>query len=136
VPVTSERISADVQAARDLLAPPMPDDPQDLIARLSEAAQRVQSALDEAMAVAALDGFSMRAIALPAKVAPNSVPPRLARSAALADYAEAGKVTAEGVTVARADRDRGTPPLRFVPRKRIAREPERGPDRTTKGEPQ
>ena len=75
--MTSERISADVQAARDLLAPPMPDDPQDLIARLSEAAQRVQSALDEAMAVAALDGFSMRAIALPAKVAPNSVPPRL-----------------------------------------------------------
>ena len=84
---------------------------------LTTVAELVSAALDETMARAALRGVSVRAIASSAQVAPNSVPPRLARSAALGAYAEGGKVSAEAIAVARADqREQST--FTFTPRRR------------------
>lgn len=63
------------------------------------------------MAEAVLDGASLRAVAEHAGIAPNTVPPRLGRTATLGAYAtDTGRVTADGVTRARYDRERGTPP--------------------------
>lgn len=115
--MTAPRIDHLVAEARLLLADPLPTDPTELVAGLARAAEVLSEALDEAMAGAALDGVSLRSIAGRAGVAPNSVPPRLARSSALADYADAGKVSAEAVVVARSDRARGVAPLAFVPRR-------------------
>lgn len=114
-----------VQRARELLAEPLPDSPVDLTTVLTHAQAELAAALDEAMARAALGGASVRTIAAHAEVAPNSVPPRLARSASLQDYAEAGKVSAEGLAVARADLkeqrsdpERPSAPFTFTPRRR------------------
>lgn len=115
--VSAQRIDLLVAQVRQQLAEPLPTDPTELVAGLARAAGVLSEALDEAMARAALDGASLRSIAGRAGVAPNSVPPRLARSQALAEYADAGKVSAEAVVVARADRARGMAPLAFVPRR-------------------
>lgn len=78
---------------------------------LARARALLDVALDEAMAEALLAGSSMRSVAEAAGVAPNTVPPRLARTSALAGYSGLdGRVSAEGVTRARYDRERGTPP--------------------------
>src|SRR4051812_42875402 len=118
-------IDTHVQAARTLLTPPLPTDAVELTELLTRAQLQVAAALDEAMARAALTGVSLRAIAQGAQLAPNSVPPRLARSATLGSYAEGGKVSAEQLAVARADhreragQDAGQPArFTFQPRKR------------------
>ena len=103
-----------IDAARALLDLPMPESEVELTEVLTRVQEHITAALDETMARAALGGASMRTIASYAQVAPNSVPPRLARSAALAAYAESGKVTAEALAVARADQKRFT----FTPRRR------------------
>jgi hypothetical protein len=84
------------------------------------------------MARAALSGASLRVIASSAQVAPNTVPPRLARSAVLGSYAEGGRVSAEGLAVARADQRQQhdadgsveQPAFTFTPRRRTRPSPE------------
>jgi hypothetical protein len=117
---------ANIDAARALLGEPMPTSPVELTELLTRAQEYLTAALDETMARAALGGASLRSIASSAQVAPNTVPPRLARSAVLGSYAEGGRVSAEGLAVARADqrqqRDQdgaaGGPTFTFTPRRR------------------
>ncbi len=93
--------------------------PSSAITSLTRARDAVQSALDEAMALAVTsEGASVRQVASLAGIAPNSVSPRLARSTTLADYAQEGRVDATGIALARADRQQedGTP-MRFVRRR-------------------
>ncbi len=120
-----DQIETHLSAVRDLLAPPLPVAAVELTELLTRVQVHVTAAMDEAMARAALTGVSMRAIAFSAQLAPNSVPPRLARSAVLGSYAEGGKVSAEQIAVARADQrqqiEPGTQtpaPFTFQPRKR------------------
>lgn len=114
-----------IRAVRDALTPPLPATPVELTELLTDVQLHITAALDEAMARAALTGVSLRSIASSAQLAPNSVPPRLARSAALGTYAERGKVSAEQIAVARADHrqqdgpgTRSSGPFTFQPRKR------------------
>ena len=92
-----------IEQARALLGAPLPDSAVELTELLTRVHELVNSALDETMARAALGGASLRTIASSAQVAPNTVPPRLARSAVLGSYAQGGKVSAQGLAVARAD---------------------------------
>ncbi|MDO5739912.1 MAG: hypothetical protein Q4P07_07155 [Ornithinimicrobium sp.] len=86
------------------------------VTSLTQARDAVQSALDEAMAQAVThEGTSVRQIAALAGIAPNSVSPRLARSATLAAYSRGGRVDAQGITLARADHQEDAP-MRFVRR--------------------
>lgn len=97
--------------------------PEEAVAALAEARVQLDAALDEAMAQALLAGHSLRSVAADAGVAPNTVPPRVARTAALGSYrGPDDRVTAEGVTRARYDVEQGkhvsaapeaTTPLRF-----------------------
>ena len=92
-----------IRVARDLLAD-IPDDPMQAVEQLSRIRDAVDAALDEAMARAALEGASFRSVASRAGLAPNSVAPRLARTAALSPYADlAGLVGSAGVERARYD---------------------------------
>ena len=78
------------------------------VEQLSRARDAVDAALDEAMARAALEGASFRSVASRAGLAPNSVAPRLARTAALSPYADpAGRVGSAGVERARYDAEQG-----------------------------
>ena len=106
---------------RALLEPPLPQVPAELIALLSQAMSELTAVLDEAMAEASLEGLSSRAIADAAGLAPNSVPPRLARSSALADYAQDGRVSAEGVAAARYAARAQDPRFIFTPRRSTRR---------------
>ncbi|MGB7961418.1 MAG: hypothetical protein WCF12_00465 [Propionicimonas sp.] len=95
-------------------------DPERVVAELSEAGRAVEDAVREAMAAAVLSGSSMRRVAEVAGLAPNSVPPRLARSRSLESFADDGTITAHGIAVARhqAAADSGRPPMRFKPRRK------------------
>ena len=61
------------------------------------------------------EGASVRQVAALAGIAPNSVSPRLVRSATLSAYSRGGRVDAQGIAVARADHQEDAP-LRFVRR--------------------
>lgn len=85
--------------------------PGQAVEPLARARGFLDAALDEAMAESLLAGSSMRSVAEEAGVAPNTVPPRLGRTESLGGYSGPdGRVSAEGVTRARYDRERGTPP--------------------------
>ncbi|MFB8229893.1 hypothetical protein [Cellulosimicrobium sp. NPDC055967] len=100
-----------LDAARAALDEASTAAPGEAVEPLSRARALLDVALDEAMAEALLAGSSMRSVAESAGVAPNTVPPRIARTPALAGYSGPdGRVSAEGVTRARYDRERGTPP--------------------------
>lgn len=100
----------------------------DALAPLRDAADRLTELIDDSMAQAVLDeGTSLRATGARAGLSENAVGPRLARTSALAAYANAdGRVTAAGVERARYDLETGTPraaaqppkPMRFTPRRR------------------
>lgn len=100
----------------------------DALPLLRDAADRLTELLDDTMAQAVLEeGDSLRATGAKAGLSENAVGPRLARTAALAAYANAdGRVTAAGVERARYDLETGTPrapaqppkPMRFTPRRR------------------
>ena len=93
--------------------------PSAAITSLTRAREAVQSALDEAMALAVTsEGASVRQVASLAGIAPNSVSPRLARSTTLSGYAQQGRVDATGIALARADRHQEDgAPMRFVRRR-------------------
>jgi lambda repressor-like predicted transcriptional regulator len=88
------------------------------VTRLTEAGQAVEKALAEAMAAAVLKGSSMRRLAELTGLAPNSVPPRLARSQQLRPYATAEGISAKEIAVARYDAATGRPPMSFTPRRK------------------
>lgn len=113
-------------AARAALQRIDPSDPEDTVRCLRAARDALDAALNEAMANAALTGSSIRSVADMAGLAPNSVAPRLARTASLSGYVDAdGRVTAAGVQRARYDHQEGrepsvpAEPLRF--RRRVNR---------------
>jgi hypothetical protein len=93
-------------------------DPDAVVAELSAANTALDDALREAMAAAVLDGTSMRRVAEIAGMAPNSVPPRLARTKSLRPYADEGSITSQGIAVARYDAASGRPPMTFQPRRK------------------
>jgi len=93
-------------------------EPEAVVAELSGAGKALDDALREAMAASALAGTSMRRLAEIAGMAPNSVPPRLARSKSLRPYADEGSITSESIAVARYDAASGRPPMTFTPRRK------------------
>lgn len=103
--------------------------PEEALPHLRAAADDLTVLIDDALASAVLDrGSSLRAAAAAAGMTENAVGPRLARTEALAPYANAaGRVTADGVRRAQYDAERDLPapptenrpqPLRFKPRRR------------------
>lgn len=119
---THDQLLQHLRSVRESLERVDPGRPEETVERLSRARAELDAALDEAMALAALAGSSLRTVAGLANLAPNSVPPRLARSASLSPYRnQEGKVSSSGVERARYDRERGTyqpaaepvEPLRF-----------------------
>jgi len=93
-------------------------EPDTVVAELSGAGKALDDALREAMAASALAGTSMRRLAEIAGIAPNSVPPRLARSKSLSPYADEGSITSQLIAVARYDAASGRPPMTFTPRRK------------------
>ncbi|SOC52747.1 hypothetical protein [Ornithinimicrobium cerasi] len=100
--------------------------PAEALPHLRVAAEELTALLDGCLAAAVLEpGTSLRSVAARAGLSENAVGPRLARTPALAAYAnDAGRVTAGGVERARYDLEKGTPPpappttpLRFKPRR-------------------
>ena len=113
---SAEQAVSEIRAAID----ESQGDAEQTVRRLSEASVRLNEALNEAMAAAAISGASMRSIAAASGLAPNSIPPRLGRSSALAPYADpSGTVGAEGIAIARHhNRTQGTSPMAFKPRRK------------------
>lgn len=98
----------EIERAHSALSRALDAPPPEQIEHLAQARSLVDEALDEAMARAVLDGASVRAVAAAAGLAPNSVPPRLAQTDALAAYSSLdGRVSSEGIARARFDAQRG-----------------------------
>ncbi len=114
-------------AVRAALEHVHPEDGEDTVRRLRGARDALDDALNEAMAQAALAGSSFRAVADMAGVAPNSVAPRLARTASLGGYGDPdGRVTAVGVQRARYDHLEGRKPSAPAEPLRFRRRENRG----------
>lgn len=119
---------AAIRAALDAAEAVDDDQVVETLPLLREAADRLTDLIDASLAEAVVaDGTSLRAAGARVGLSENAVGPRLARTAALAPYAnEAGRVTATGVERARYDRESGIerapsaprPPMRFTPRRR------------------
>jgi len=93
-------------------------EPDVVVAELSAAGSALDDALRDAMAASAIAGTSMRRLAEIAGMAPNSVPPRLARSKSLRPYADEGSITSQAIAVARYDAASGRTPMTFTPRRK------------------
>lgn len=100
--------------------------PAEALPHLRAAADELTVLIDACMAAAVLEpGASLRSVGSRAGLSENAVGPRLARTPALAAYAnKTGRVTAGGVERARYDLEKGTPataptttPMRFTPRR-------------------
>lgn len=76
------------------------------VVRAARVLADADAALNEALAKAVLDGASMREIAIAAGLAPNSVPPRLAKTGYFDRHLENGRVTSASVIRTRYDRER------------------------------
>jgi len=87
-------------------------DADEALPHLREAAERLTELIDESMAEAVLSGkASLRSAGSRAGLSENAVGPRLARTSALAAYAnDEGRVTAAGVERAKYDAETGAPP--------------------------
>ncbi|MDO5286002.1 MAG: hypothetical protein Q4G45_04175 [Actinomycetia bacterium] len=88
-----------------------PDRAELAVGPLRDAIQHLGEAFNEALGEAALAGRSVRQLASEAGMAPNSIPPRLGASHALASYAEGGRVSGDALARARYDRRQ---PMRFT----------------------
>jgi len=114
-------------AAADALKQVHPENLGDTVRHLRAARDALDAALNEAMAHAALAGSSIRAVAGMADMAPNSVAPRLARTASLGGYGDPdGRVTAVGVQRARYDHQEGRQPSAPAEPLRFRRRENRG----------
>ena len=111
-----------VAASEALAAAQHEHEPMARVTALVAARELLDEAYNEALAEAVVSGYSFREVAQAAGVAPNSVSPRLARSALLAPYAsDEGRVGAQDVTIAQHElhqKDPAAAPMRFVPRRR------------------
>lgn len=110
-----------IDEARQLLGD-VPSDPLAAVERLGEVRELIDAALNEEMAKAALEGASIRSVAVRAGLSPNAVPPRLARTSQLSSYTDAGgKVSSSSIERARYDSETGRPaptePMTFKPRR-------------------
>ena len=116
-----QHIRASLEAAARL-------EPDESIAYMRDAADRLTELIDESMAQAILSGkASLRSAGKRAGLIENAVGPRLARTMALGAYADSkGRVTASAVERARFEQEIGTPrpapdephrPMRFRPRR-------------------
>lgn len=98
-------------------------DPLEAVRLLGEARRALDAVSEEAMARAVLEGRSVRQVGDAAGIAPNSVPPRLARSTTLGGYTSGQTITGPDIDQARLDaaisRSQG---LRFQPRRRTDQE--------------
>lgn len=117
----STRKRTPIDQARELLSE-IPSDPLATVELLGEVRELVDTALNEAMAEATLEGASIRSVAVRAGLSPNAVPPRLARTSQLSSYTEpGGKVSSSSIERARYDSELGRPapkrPLTFKPRR-------------------
>ncbi len=117
-----DRVGEHLVAVRAALDAVQLGHPETTIGLLSTARAALDNALNEAMAQASLAGSSLREVAHHARVAPNTVGPRLARTDILGGYRDRdGRLTATGVARARYDHEQGRPapepspaePLRF-----------------------
>ncbi|MGB7963083.1 MAG: hypothetical protein WCF12_09040 [Propionicimonas sp.] len=108
------------QAQQAIVAALGASEPEAAVAELSRGSECLEEALREAMADAVLDGSSMRRVAEITGMAPNSVPPRLARSKLLGRYAGDGNITAQSIAVARHEAASGSPSMTFTPRRKDA----------------
>lgn len=97
-------ILAALRAELDMVRPTVP---HQAVRHLSRARTLLDTALDETMALATLSGASVRSVALTAGLAPNTVAPRLARTAALGAYQDGGRVGNAGIERARHDQEEG-----------------------------
>jgi hypothetical protein len=107
-----------LQRVLDLLQA-LPESGLDRVEALGEARELLDEALNEAMARAALQGASIRAVALRAGLSPNAVPPRLARTEPLQAYStDDGRVIGASLERARydAEQQRTPPPSTAPPR--------------------
>lgn len=109
------------QAQQAIVAALGAADPEAAVAHLSRGSESLEEALREAMADAVLAGASMRRVAEITGMAPNSVPPRLARSKLLSPYAGDGNITAQGIAVARHEAASGRSSMTFTPRRKDSR---------------
>ena len=97
-----------VRAAREELAGVDADRPDEALPRLRAAQEHLVVALDEAMAVAVVEGSSLRSTGALAGLSENAVGPRLARTNLLRAYGDdTGRVTANAVVRARYDIEQG-----------------------------
>ena len=104
-----KKIRNDVARAADLLLD-LPEDSMEAVERLGEVRELLDDVLNDAMAEAALEGASLRSVALRAGLSPNAVPPRLARTETLGGYSDPdGKVGSTSVERARYDSELGRP---------------------------
>ncbi len=101
-----------IQALRDALAAAERLDADEALPHLRTAADHLAELIDESMAEAVVhQKASLRAAGARAGLSENAVGPRLARTSALAGYAnDDGRVTAAAVERARYDAETGTPP--------------------------
>lgn len=106
------------QAQQAIVAALGAADSAEAVAQLSRGSESLEEALREAMAAAVLAGMSMRRVAEITGMAPNSVPPRLARSKSLGPYAGDGNITAQSIAVARHEAASGRPAMTFTPRRK------------------
>lgn len=93
----------------------LPADQLQAIEQLRQARDLLDDVLNEKMAEAALEGVSLRQVALSAGLSPNAVPPRLARVESLKPYASGGRVTSPSLERARYDSELGRSPDEAVP---------------------
>jgi len=126
---TAEPIVSSVEQARAALERADPTQPAAALPILRAAQEHLTAAIDEAMALAVVDGETLRAAGQLAGLSENAVGPRLARTRTLAAYqSEEGRVTAAGVERARYDVEQGRhqplpagspapAPMRFRPRR-------------------
>lgn len=101
-----------LRAVRDALTEAEGREAEDALPHLRLAAERLAELVDAQLAEAVVHrGASLRAAGAKAGLSENAVGPRLARTAALAPYANAdGRVTAAAVERARYDAETGTAP--------------------------
>lgn len=106
-----DRLDAHLAAARG------GEDSLAVLAQLRRASEELTGLTEEALAAAVLEGHSVRTVAQAGGMAPNSVPPRLARSSSLAGYTTpGGRLGAPEIARARHDAGAVTP-LTFVRRR-------------------
>lgn len=105
-----------LREAQDVMARGL--DAMQVLGQLRAAQERVDAAVEEAMAASVLSGHSVRSVAEVTGLAPGSIPPRLARAQPFAGYTDPkGRVGASEIARARHDHTTGSP-LTFVPRRR------------------